>query len=818
MKSVTNLDYSAEHMKTLEGLEGLRKSISMYLGGNDISTQNQGWKEVVDNILDEHDLLGITTPAKIIFCFKDGKYQAIFRDYGRGLPPSTLRNATGKAHTSSKFTVSSAYNGKTTGTHGLGLKLVVAASKNAIVMSSNKYEQGFIRYADMRVVDYLLKTTTEQHPSGTIVIAEYDPNVINEVGEYKDRGIAPFLEYLLFLCVFSPAMNIHVYLTDKWVSYDKLNKKAAELEEGIQAVIEEIDSLKVSKRIFDNDIPMTFEEYLKRQFDMNSPVVWQLNDFTNIGNDPRISYDAKFFLTKNLKVNKGGTIATVNMLQINDSQSHHVIGLQEEFKNILSKFIGDEDMKIWFLSSYKVPIYMILKVWYVNANFTDQTKKGFRDVNFLKPYKQMLMTQFASMPTDSFEELYDLLKDDIEKRFLEAFSKNYTSTKGLKNISLMLSNSDGYQPCISADKDLCELYIVEGRSAFSNAASACNPAFQAVVAQQGKPINGFKTPRDKFLNFPSIKDLMMIIGITPKDKDLSNINFKKIFSLADADEHGYHICTLNISNICKINPIIIEEGLVYLSNPPLYAVSMGEHVLFAKDYEALMESRAEVLFYPFFHFEAEYDHSGNKSPVNITALNGSNPYLALCYLITHIGVIISKAATSLDVDDHVLEVLLKCLKKEHGAYSLDYAMVKAYLNADRVIREGDHIIISMDAFDKHITWSSFIDECNKYLYYEFTRLNCHRIDLYVSTKKTNEMISVPMCMVEINKLFNRMVEKHGKFERFKGLGSMDTDQLKETCFDTTSRSFVQIKSIGDIDKIYAMLGVDSAQRKLMSRK
>lgn len=106
-------------------------------------------------------------------------------------------------------------------------------------------------------------------------------------------------------------MNIHVYLTDKWVSYDKLNKKAAELEEGIQAVIEEIDSLKVSKRIFDNDIPMTFEEYLKRQFDMNSPVVWQLNDFTNIGNDPRISYDAKFFLTKNLKVNKGGTIATI---------------------------------------------------------------------------------------------------------------------------------------------------------------------------------------------------------------------------------------------------------------------------------------------------------------------------------------------------------------------------------------------------------------------------------------------------------------------------------------------------------------------------
>lgn len=100
-------------------------------------------------------------------------------------PPSQLRNATGKAHTSSKFVVSSAYNGKTTGTHGLGLKLVVAASKNAIVMSSNKYEQGFIRYADMRVVDYLLKTTTEQHPSGTIVIAEYDPNVINEVGEYR---------------------------------------------------------------------------------------------------------------------------------------------------------------------------------------------------------------------------------------------------------------------------------------------------------------------------------------------------------------------------------------------------------------------------------------------------------------------------------------------------------------------------------------------------------------------------------------------------------------------------------------------------------
>lgn len=804
-----NLAYSKDHMKTLEGLLGLRKHFSMYLGGNDHRTQSQSNKEILDNNLDEHDLLGISTPVEIYFCFKEGKYQVIFRDYGRGIPPESLDRASGTPHTSGKFEVSTAYKGDSTGTHGLGLKLAVAISKNAMILCCNSNQMGFIRYRDIEEKTFMVENIADPHQSGTIVILEYDPTIINGVENYEKEGLPDFLDYVLFLCMFSEKLNIHVGITNTWINpenFDRIIKR-----DGIKEGFRVISNLKFNKMLFTNDNPISFDEYLRRKFETNSPKIWELGDFKDDGSDDRISYDTKLFLTKNLKVNKGGIMATVNMLQINDSQSHHILGIQEVLKERLAVMIEDEDMMSWFMSSYRLPIYYIIKLRYVSAQFTDQTKKGFRDANFSKRYKMMLEHHFDRLDPNILADLYELLKEDIERRFLEAFSKVYTGTKGLKNVSLFLKNPQGWQPCVSNDKDVTELYIVEGRSAFSNATSACDTNRQAVLAQQGKPINGFKTATDKFLNYGFIKDLMLILGVSPKDKDLSNMNFSKIYILADADEHGYHICSLILGNLYKINPLIVESGRVVLSNPPLYAISLKDTVMFLKDYDALMESRIETMYRPAFIF-----HTAFTGTDTLLEIDG-DAFVNICYIITHIGTILNKAATSIGIDEHTLEVLLKCLSHDYGNYTLDKERARQMLGADAIITQKDHLIISIAASDKVIPWGRFIDECRKYLYYEYARLRCHEYDLYVSTRKSDELVKVPMMFTGILKLMHKLADRFGSFERFKGLGSMNTEQLRETCFDNRTRSYVPMKGVGEMNKIYGMLGVDTAKRKLLSK-
>lgn len=804
--------YTSKSIQVLRGLSGLRHSYTMYSGGGGITAQRQMCKEGVDNSVDEHELLGHNKPIEILYCFRDGKYQYIIKDFGRGIPTASLRDVTSEPHSSGKYD-DDAYQASI-GTHGLGLKLMMATAKNAIVMSSHDNELAFIRYHRIVEKGHRIAYNDTGRETGTIVLVEPDDEIFKDLDQFESdkEGLPAFLEYLKFLCVFVDNVVIRVSKYDRWLNFDTLTSMMSKESNPLSIGFDQIDKLKIKEDLFVKTDKLTLESYIKAQFETNIPKAWELTElkkeFNRADKNDRLSYDAKLFLTKNLRVNKGGIMATVNNTQINDPTSHHISVLSEAIKEMMETNIEDMELRSFFRSMYKLPIYTIVRVRYKGANFTDQTKKGFKEDNFSRIYKASLLQQFNKMEPEVWVNLFDLLQEDITKRFRDSFANKYTAgVKGLKNIELDLENPNCFRGCISNDKRICELFIVEGQSAKGTASQAALNYSQAIFCQEGKPINGIRATDADFFKDPSIKDLMKIINVSPKDINLDNMNFIMIYLLADADHHGLHICCLMLGNLYRINPLIIEQGRVAISNPPLYSLAVKDKLLYLKDYDAIMETKVRSLYQTVFDIKSKIRGTENLIPLNDAA------YINFCYLLNHICSFINKAASSIGSSPYYVEVLLKSLEIVNGEYTLDLPTVQQCLGASKIQEKGEYLMISADAIDIPFPWRRFKEECMKYLLYEYNRFHCREYDLYVTTKLTDYYVDTPIAMVTLFENLSELDSYLGRVGHFKGLGEMKPKQLRETCFDPNTKSAIIVRSIGDINKVYGMLGVDTKQRK-----
>lgn len=810
------MEYNASHITTLEDLLAVRNSASMYVGELAIPGQNQCIKELTDNSNDEHKLLNHGLPIEVLFCFKEDTYQVIVIDKGRGIPvynPSNpsddvLRRISYKLHTSGKFGVDGPYEAPT-GTYGLGLKAAMALSKDAAILTCHNGNLGYIHYKQGLEANYNIVLNTEYTESGTIVIFEPDKDIFADIEKYKEEGLDQFVDYMQFISIFATA-DIKVIMDEynEYIDLDKFDKK---IKNDLTIGFNSIKKIKRGKSLFSISKNLDLETYVRRKFETNSPTVWKLDNINKAFEDSRLAFDIKLFLTQNIKANKNGIMATVNETMINEPSSHHIVGISECLKSYLVNYIEEQDVKDYFKSFYKLPLYTVARIRYKGAKFLDQTKKGFKDPVFLQMYKNSLEKIFSSIEAETWENLFELIHDDILNKFKDNFNKNYTSVKGLKNINLYLKNGKRYRACVSKDKSKCELYIVEGKSAFNAASQACNNFYQAIFALQGKPKNYFKGNEDELLKNDAISDIMKILGVTPKDTNLDNMNFGKIYLLADADHHGFHICVLVLGILLKINPLIIKEGRVFLSNPPLYSLAMKGKMMYLKDFNALMESKIEVLYRPTFMIHARYQDSEILTPIVNETFNN------LCFLVSHVAKIIHDAASYIGMEDYMVELFLKYSDYKYGDYVLDQEKIKKVLGAQNIQSVGEHLIISINELDVTIPWKRFKEECDKYLFYEYNKFKCKMFDLFITTKHTDLYKQTPITITALNGVLNKLDEHFGKFEYFKGLGEMNINQLRATCFDEFDRGGIKIWDIGDLEVIYGMLDVKTDMRKLLTQ-
>ena len=821
-------DYGDQSIRTMTGTQHLRARSSMY--GVQTSTISGLWllcKEIIDNSTDEAMVMdrSKTYPVEVtFFVAKDrSTYQCLIQDFGRGIPVNKLVDCLSKANTSGKYDLDS-YGGASTGTNGVGSKLVAALSKKFIAFT--KRMDGFASVViEKGEVGYNWKTgraiDKDKSTVGTTILFQPDPEILSaipemfkKVGPDEKNGFDKWLDVMEDYSVFHRNSLIRIGVVD-----GLLKPSEIDITDGKSvSVWKYLTNLSNFKREikFESDLSVTPREYIIRRFGLKEPI-WEPGVALHRDNDPRnindrLGYDLDIFIDDKTLKNEGGLMGAVNNTPINDQNSVHFQMLQNALKIFMEGYVLDSEEQLYFKTKYQIPLSGIVSTYWTGASFDGQDKSKFSDNVFGDQYRSSLRKQLKDVTEATWDRLWELIEENFKQAYAKYSHSQYKIKSNIRGLGYELRRAGSYCACESNDPNLIELFITEGDSAAGRVKTERDAQYQAYFKLNGKPINAVRANAKALLKNDIYQDLMELIGVRPTDKDLSNMRFSKILILTDADADGYHIAALLIGIFKEINPLILEEGRVYLTNPPLYSLRIQgqKRPLYLRDNAALMDLRSDLYSYVL----DIYMKLGSAKEVK---LEGKN-YEALVWAVDKIGEMVTAAANRLNIEPFVLEQLMHCVDYLDER-NVNTEAIRKTLKVDNVIWDKDtnSIVLVIQGLDKTISLShlqnTIIDELIP-LYDEY---NWDELNLFVTSRFTDMYVHTPCSFIFLYTLFmgisDHQNSKNFKITRFKGLGEMAPEDISGTCIDPITRCVTRISGIGDVDKIYAMLGQDSESRK-----
>jgi len=541
-------EYKAEHIQVLESIEAVRKRPGMYIGGTGKEGLHHLVWEIINNAIDEA-LAGYAKNIEVKL-LKNNK--VAISDDGRGIPvdihPKTKKSALETVltylHAGGKF--SQKVYKVSGGLHGVGLSVVNALSKylKAIVHRdgfewSQEYERGMPKTP--------LKKGKPSKKTGTTIIFEPDPKIFSEI-EF-DRDI--ILEYLRHQAYLTPGIKISFYDERE----DKIFAYGFYFEGGLTSFLDHLTK--------------------------NKKLVNPYHIYGAIKEDDK-EYEFAFNYVENPETKESAF--TNNIL--NPEGGTHLTG----FRNALVRIFNDLSKEFNILKNNKNLItddirgglYVIISLKIPEPQFEGQTKSKLgnpeirsfvesKTFNFLKEY-------FGKNP-DEAKNILQRLAVNLEAREAE---KSARETVFKKRLSASLALSGKLADCSSKDFSKRELFIVEGDSAGGSAKQGRDRTYQAVLPLRGKILNVEKANLSKILKSKEIRDLIVALGTgIGKDFNLDNLRYSKIIIATDADSDGSHIRTLLLTLFYRFFRPLIENGYVYIAQPPLYRIQAGKEVYYA---------------------------------------------------------------------------------------------------------------------------------------------------------------------------------------------------------------------------------------------
>jgi DNA gyrase subunit B len=549
-------DYMAGQIQVLKGLEAVRKRPGMYIG----STASRGLHhlvyEVVDNSVDEA-LAGYCTRIDVVI-HEDNSITVV--DDGRGIPvdmhPTEKKPGVELAmtvlHAGGKFDKSS-YK-VSGGLHGVGVSVVNALSERLDVevrRAGKIWRQSYTRGGKLTELEQVGKTKL----TGTTVHFKPDPQIFTELA-YDYDTLANRLRELAFL-------NRSLRITIRDERFDEAKDKERREDDFFYkgGIVEFVQFLRGSRKPL-HPKPI-FIEAAREEAEIE--LAMQYDDGYN---------ENTYTFVNNINTHEGGT---------------HLTG----FKAALTRTINDYARKNGFLKKeldslsgedLREGLTCVLSVKVKEPQFEGQTKTKLGNSEIRGAVEQVVNEMLSSF----LEENPPVARVIIDKA-LQAARARLAARKARELVRRKNALEGMILPgkladCSITDPALCEIYLVEGDSAGGTAKQGRKRDFQAILPLRGKILNVEKSRLDKVLSNEEIRTIIAAIGTGIGEDEFStkNARYHKIIIMTDADVDGAHIRTLLLTFFYRHMRQLIEEGMIYIAQPPLYRIAKGkeEHYVY----------------------------------------------------------------------------------------------------------------------------------------------------------------------------------------------------------------------------------------------
>ena len=537
-----NHEYNAEQIQVLEGLEAVRKRPGMYIGSVSIRGLHHLVYEIVDNCVDE-DLAGYCTHIHIII--EKGNIISV-EDDGRGIPvdihPKTHISAAETVytvlHAGGKFGGDSGYK-VSGGLHGVGASVVNALSEWAevtIQRDGGIYEMKFQR-----------GKTTEK---------------LTRLGDSKKTGTK--VRFLADSTIFETLEYDFGTLEERFREIAFLNK-------GLHITIEDQrndENLKKSEFCFEGGL-ISFVEFLNQNKEKIHPTPIYIEKDGEVPVEIALQYTTAY--TENIYtfVNNINTIEGGTHLEgfkrgitkvFNDYARAHNI-LKEKDSNLLGEDIREG-------------MTAVISVKVKEPQFEGQTKTKLGNSVVTGIVQSMVVEVLAPFLEENPSVAKAILEKCISASRAREAARKARELVRRKNSLESTTLPGKLADCSEKDASQCEVYIVEGDSAGGSAKQGRDRRFQAILPLWGKMLNVEKSRADKIYNNEKLQPVILAVGAgIGADFDINKIRYGKIIIMADADVDGAHIRTLLLTFFFRYMRPLIENGNVYLAQPPLYKLS-----------------------------------------------------------------------------------------------------------------------------------------------------------------------------------------------------------------------------------------------------
>ena len=768
--------YDASNIRVLEGLEAVRMRPGMYIGSTSQRGLHHCIYEIVDNSIDE-SLAGYCTEIHVTV-HKDNSVTV--EDNGRGIPVD-IKPETGKSALEIVHTVLHA-GGKfgdggykvSGGLHGVGASVVNALSEKMVVEVSRDgyvWRQQYLRGEPTGPVEKTVPTTK----TGTKSTFWLDPEIFTETTEIDVDVIATRFREMAFL-----NKGLKIILHDE---KDTGKDETYHYEGGIGSYV----------AFLNHNRTVMFDEPIYMEKIVDKIKVEVAMQYTDSYNESILSF------ANNINTHQGGT---------------HLTGFRNAITRVLNdyartnKILKDSEQNLSG-DDVREGLTAIVSVKIENPEFEGQTKEKLGNSEVMPAVQDVVKEKLQEWLEFNPKLARTIIEKTLQaQRAREAARKARELTRRksvLENSTLPGKLAD----CSNREPEKCEIYIVEGDSAGGSAKQGRNRMFQAILPLRGKILNVEKARLDKIYANNEIQSMVQAFGITisknEEEFNLEKLRYHKIIIMTDADVDGAHIRTLLLTFFFRYAKPLIENGYVYIAQPPLFKVTQGKTSEYLYDEHALDKMLKErgIKSLSLSDKTKSKVKTGDElltllSNMSTFYKSYNNPILNIIPSVVLRGLIRSEVQPEDFADQEKMNKVIEYLShylKDH-AENYNVAEAKNYEVSLKYNPDNAKYSIQLDLFEnEHEFITSNIIKSN-----EFKRLrNSYPLirDFLIEEEDTL-ILETESGETEIKSFeqLQKIVDDRGQkgltIQRFKGLGEMMPQQLWETTMDPETRTLLKV--------------------------